>query len=531
MDHAKAPTQPQNGSRLKLRLVFLPYIALAVGLLLVYTGLRWLLDIKLEIVPLGVEWLQIWIPGLLGLGIVFLVMRRRFALLNLRGERADGYFYYPILVGLLAAVPVMVTQLYVEQASFSLVALGKPSEIDLQQPQKYYRFDQFAVDSMISGGAAMEVTRNDGSNDFTLHLYIALPIVDSAANDPNGRFNVWFCQEYLQRMNDNLSDAEKDTIAEEFFETSVASFLNFDLTTVSFFENEPQSADREAYETAIVKQGQVDAGSPIVLLLAHSEAFENRTGNTLFWCFGSFAICSLIALMMFLIPKLDPEELQRFRERKPMSEDEFVDFLRFFIPRAPHWMTVILIDINIVLFLVMALSGMNVFSPDALTLLKWGASHGQLVVEGDYWRLLVNTFEHAGILHLAMNMFGLAITGMLTEPILGKWRLLIVYLVSGIAGSLASVFWNANVVSVGASGAIFGLFGAIFALLITGFIPKAEKAIYKYLLIVYGLVSLLFGFLNPTTDNAAHIGGLVAGFLCCLVLAFLFRKQLKPKPD
>ena len=228
---------------------------------------------------------------------------------------------------------------------------------------------------------------------------------------------------------------------------------------------------------------------------------------------------------MALLPNIDLEALHRLKEGKPMADNEMHEFFRFFLPKGDQFVTAILVDLNILLFLVMVVAGVPFFSPTADELMAWGACEREAVLNGGYWRLLVSTFEHAGVFHLAMNMVGLFITGMLVEPILGRWRMALAYLFAGICGSVASLVWHENVVSVGASGAIFGLFGVMLSLLLTGIIPKAEKGAYWYILVVYGVVGLLFGFFKSGTDNAAHVGGVLGGFLIGMLFSIVFRKK------
>ena len=168
--------------------------------------------------------------------------------------------------------------------------------------------------------------------------------------------------------------------------------------------------------------------------------------------------------------------------------------------------------------------------PDGESLLQWGANFRALTLNGEYWRLFTSTFVHIGISHLLMNMYALIYIGLLLEPYLGKARFLSAYLIAGISGSVASVFWHDLTISAGASGAIFGMYGVFVALLTTKLIEKSAR---KSLLISIGIFvayNLLNG-LKGGVDNAAHIGGLLSG----LIVGYAFypslvstQKALKP---
>ena len=133
--------------------------------------------------------------------------------------------------------------------------------------------------------------------------------------------------------------------------------------------------------------------------------------------------------------------------------------MRLFIPRPGFYATPILIDLNVLIFLIMGMAGLGFVSVPAQDLLRWGASYGPKIAEGEWWRLLTNTFLHNGVFHLFANMAALLFVGIILEPVLGTTRMTICYLVAGLCASLSGIWWHDAVVSVGASGAIFGLYG------------------------------------------------------------------------
>ncbi|MGN6418459.1 MAG: rhomboid family intramembrane serine protease [Pseudobacter sp.] len=194
-------------------------------------------------------------------------------------------------------------------------------------------------------------------------------------------------------------------------------------------------------------------------------------------------------------------------------------------PPKESLMTTILIATCVMVFILMVAMGAGFMSPSVESLINWGANVRQLTAgEGEWWRLISCIFLHVGVLHLLMNMVGLYMIGIILEPKLGKWRLLAAFLVTGAGGSIASIFWNPAVASAGASGAIFGLFGLLLALLTTNLIQKSiRKAILPNLLSVIGL-NLLIGF-APGIDYAAHIGGLLTGLVLGYIYFLFFRNR------
>ena len=162
-------------------------------------------------------------------------------------------------------------------------------------------------------------------------------------------------------------------------------------------------------------------------------------------------------------------------------------------------------------------------STNTSTLIKYGAKVNQLIVDGEWWRFITPVFLHIGFVHLAMNTLALYFLGIEVERIYGSIRFLVIYLFSGVIGFVASFIFSANL-SAGASGAIFGCFGA---LLYFGVIyPKLFfRTMGVNLLVVLG-INLMIGFSASGIDNAGHLGGLVGGFLAAGVVHLPKKKKL-----
>ena len=170
-------------------------------------------------------------------------------------------------------------------------------------------------------------------------------------------------------------------------------------------------------------------------------------------------------------------------------------------------MVFFLILLNLVFFLTTLLSGG--FSINIL--LRLGAKYGPLIVSGEWQRLLLCMFLHGSIWHLFFNMYALYNLGRLAEGVYGAKKFFIIYIITGMGGSLLSLVMNYANVSVGASGAIFGLAGALFASGLKYRNTSLNRMAIN--LLPFILINLLFGFVTPVVDNGAHIGGLISGML------------------
>ena len=228
---------------------------------------------------------------------------------------------------------------------------------------------------------------------------------------------------------------------------------------------------------------------------------------------------------------LTPEELTQkakdFEEEcnRPLTEEEKAyleeekkrnSFWSFFIPRKGFMATPILIDLNILVFIVMIASGVGIMSPSTLSLLKWGADFGPLTLTGDWCRAVSCNFIHSGAFHLLMNMYAFMYVGLLLEGLIGSRRMFMSYLLTGLCSAVFSLYMHGETISAGASGAIFGLYGIFLAFLFFHRIAKEQrKALLTSILIFVGY-NLVYG-MKAGIDNAAHIGGLLSGFLLGII--------------
>ena len=201
------------------------------------------------------------------------------------------------------------------------------------------------------------------------------------------------------------------------------------------------------------------------------------------------------------------------------AEQDFNRRLAAATPRA--YITHLLIALNVGVFLVMAVLGVSVTGGHAEEYLRFGANFAPLTTGGEWWRLVTCLFIHAGILHLVFNMWALWDGGRLIERLFGNGGFLALYLFAGVCGSCASMLWNQHVISAGASGAVFGVFGALLAYMTVerGSIPPDTLNRLRVSSSIFVMYSLFYGFVQSGIDNAAHLGGLAGGFVMGLSLA------------
>lgn len=179
-------------------------------------------------------------------------------------------------------------------------------------------------------------------------------------------------------------------------------------------------------------------------------------------------------------------------------------------------LTNILIAINLLVFLISAWISKNIFNIDIYTLIIMGAKVNSLIDKGQVWRLITCAFIHGGLIHIFFNMYALKILGPEIEYVYGKIKYLVIYLLSAIAASIFSYIFGPQSVSVGASGAIFGLFGAMLIFGIKHRKQMGKAYMMNILQVIF--VNVIIGISSSNIDNAAHFGGLIVGALIALLL-------------
>ncbi len=188
--------------------------------------------------------------------------------------------------------------------------------------------------------------------------------------------------------------------------------------------------------------------------------------------------------------------------------------------------SIVLTVINALVFIVLSFGGRT---DDLYYMLEKGATYAPIVFEGgEYYRLFTSMFMHFGFEHLVSNMFSLLVIGKYVEPLVGKIRFLIIYILSGLGGNIVSCWLELvrykNAVSAGASGAVFGLMGALLCLVILnrGRIGTITKQGMYFMV----ALSLYNGFTSSGVDNVAHIAGLITGMLLTAILCWkLYAKR------
>lgn len=247
----------------------------------------------------------------------------------------------------------------------------------------------------------------------------------------------------------------------------------------------------------------------------------------------------------------DPQEPQKPRVRRIVrirgeggEEDSQVNdilerirtFHRTLLSVTPRvFVTHGIVGLNVLIFLATVVTGAGVLQGGGSNLFALGANSGPLTLGGEPWRLVTSMFLHAGLMHIGFNMWILWDLGQLVERLVGNLGFFLLYMFSGILGSLASVAWRINDLnaasSVGASGAVFGVFGALMGFMILRKDSVPMEILYQIRNsgLAFLVINLVLGFSFPMIDMAAHMGGLGGGFVAGMLLSQPLRLGTRPQ--
>ena len=338
----------------------------------------------------------------------------------------------------------------------------------------------------------------------------------------------WIALKFQKTISNKLSADEKEVRYKAFVKESQHKFDSTRLDNFVYLDRIGPSKDLKNYAAAVHSKDISNMNKPVIILAPVNEAFAARNGKKLPWIFGSFGIGSIVFMIALLFKPLQDDDIDSDSAKEENAEKKSAmdEFKHLFFPREGFYITPIIVDINLLVFIAMCLAGLGFVSFDAPDLLKWGANYRPLVINGQYWRLLTNMFLHGGLMHVLLNMYGLSFVGLFIEPLLGKGKYAAAYLGTGIIASIASAWWHPATMSVGASGAIFGMYGIFLALLTTNLYPANFKKSFLISTSIFVGYNLLYG-LTGGLDNAAHIGGLASG----LLIGYSLYPSLKKRAD
>ena len=530
----------ENETAYKLRHIYLPGAALSVLLLAAYSALNWFVLSRTEFLDQDV--VDYWLPLLAAAGLELAIILPRVSRLSL-GKKNMPFWFNCAAFALLAA-PTLLAQTYIRANAGELTHVARADMIGKAAATRFYTADTMCLDARGAGGKA-EIHASGSQNqslDFTIYAVVPVCVPASASSSyvppalqilppsasaspgslPPQKSPVWIGIKFQKSVDNHLSVADKQKAYDQFAKDSQQTLDTLNPAKYRYLERSGKNTDRRDYEKALASAGVITADS-YTLLIPHTEPFEQRAGDWLTMTLAALLGGLVIWLVLVMVVPLDDDKVQAAQQ----GADE-ASALSFIIPTRKSYGLAVLIDLNVIVFLAMVIAGLGFISFDADDLIAWGGNYGPALQNGEIYRLISSQFVHGGIIHLANNMYGLLIAGIVLSQALPNWKLIVCYLVTGLGGSITAALLHPDTVSVGASGAILGLWGVLvtLALLKDGRLAEQKNFILRNGA-VFVVLTMVIGSFTPGIDNAAHAGGFATGVLVGGVIHLLSRRQAR----
>jgi rhomboid protease GluP len=503
----------------KLKHIIPTYLLLMFVIVFGLLTIRWAAIVGVDYFEIKNEVWEYWVPISISIISVLIWLRPRFRVLEFGKNGNNWRFFLSSIAVLSISMCSAISLNFLPKVSADIVEYESPGHIESLNKSRYIRVKDFEVIEDYVGFFSDVRTSGKHNKHLAFDFYFVFPLIEVGSGYPE-KSTHWYGVKYHTSISNKLSLKEKENKYKIFYKECRNEIDKIDFNSVNYFENIPASFDKDNYIKALSSIANNVKNKKFYILEARNEQFKHRVGNQFEWIIAFFIIGLVIILYTLIWPDCNKVELRRYVEKSSYKEDELVNTLRLLIPTGNHFSASLMVDLILVYFLIMTFSGVHFLHPSGSELLEWGANRRSDVLNGEWWRLLTSVFIHGGVMHLVFNIVGLGVAAIFVEPCVGRIKFLVIFIGSGLCGSLTSIWWNDNIISVGASGAIFGLFGAIFGLIATGVI---ERSVLKFVGFYVG-INLLFG-LTGGIDNAAHIGGLLSGMLFAVFFYFGSRVQ------
>ena len=498
----------------KLLKIYLPFVTISFGFVGLYTILHWLIIIKLDLIQPKEMIVNFGIPIVISGLLVLFYFRKRIKLLRISEKSLD---FYTFISWIFITIPVIIGQFYLENQQGKLTKIGKPSQIDFKNQTLFYSID-YVLTLNKSGGLWVTRTNADKyGNEIWINCYFACPLVDTVPSTyyDSGKFKTWigvkFSEKFSNRAFDDKEEQKKKI--DKFINSCIPKYENYKYQT-DYLRNLKYSDNRDDFYLAIERTNIQADKKELLILKEEKGTYETRAGRSHNWLIGTLFSANLIWFLFIFFPQINKAELRKLGtiKEKEKRRSEFKEVQLLFTPSKNYWATPIILDLNILISVIMIFSGVGIIEPKGNELIAWGANFKPLTTDGQWWRLISSIFVHAGLIHLAYNMFALFFIGPFLESSIGSKKFMIIYLLTGLIASVTSLTFHDSTISVGASGAIFGMYGLTASLMLLKYLDKNLTAMLWVSVAIFIGLNLIMG-LSGGIDMAAHLGGLISGFI------------------
>lgn len=487
---------------------------IAVGLVVfISISSRWFFEYALEIEGIAENIWLFWIPCFLTLLFWILLLRRRINLLNIPNWNGNGNFLWHTTILLSLALTGIFGQFYQKRINLSEVSIHHAREIEPTNWNACYDFPMIQLDKELATGDQFAKAVGRHNSELEYSAYILAPFGTSE----NGHVVFWAGKVYKKRIRNRTSDSHKEYVWDTHYSNSFQRFHSLEKKYDEFLYPVSRGEDFENYMDAIHRIDWPD-GTEHRVFEFYDGNLSSDANNVLIGSIFSF-LAGLFALWLFGFRGFKKTgDYVDFQKGTLKYGDMEASVFRFLLLQGDSPITAIIVYLCLLGFIISAFIDGNLIELKTERLLDYGALSKNLVAEGEIWRLVSHMFLHGGFMHILYNLFILGFIGVYMEPMVGKFKFTIIYLVTGLGSAFLSLTFNDSI-SVGASGAIYGLMGWYIS---ASFIYKkrlGENGNYGLMVIGYVCLSFLLGFLSMQVDHYAHLGGLLTGLILGVTVA------------
>ncbi len=513
--------------RFALRKVFLPFFLFSILFIVGYSAFFWVV-INTNWINVNVVVAEFILPLIIAAFFSYLIIRYRLKILSVKQKSRDGY---TLLACIFLCAPVIIAQFYIKYATETFITVQNPSFIPIDKKNVSYEIKNYRIKKNDWGGFRNKEYLGKHKDRMILKTFFACPLIDSSGS--NAHYKIWVGVNYSETINTSfgvITDADKE-LRDGIYEKQLDDFNNESFNDIKYFKRLDKDYDWECYREAIKYANKPLKTNEIVILLPETIPYHPYRGYIHFWAIGVWLIVNFIWLLISIFPKVIVERAERFEKEKTtlftLVSNLKKDF-KYFIPRENYFATPILLNMNILVFLLMLLYGVNPFNSATGDLILWGANNKNLVSSGQVWRLITYQFVHKDIMHLFMNTVTFMIGAGYLESIIGSKKLFFLYLIGGVVAGIVSILWNGNIVSVGASASVYAIWGTTLTLSFTSMTDEDEGFAYFAIFVICFGLGFVLSFAMESIDNAGHVSGLFSGIIIGLII-FYTRDKSKDK--
>ncbi len=483
--------------------------------------LQWLLIIEYDILDIDEElWRQI-LPFIFPYIPLIIWLRPRLRVIFDNRSYYKSSYSFLFLAGFTISISLIFFQAYLKSITEKLTELTSIEDIDKFNRTRYYSLKYLTLDT--TKCSSYSELRREGKYSYQMKFYFTCPIeIDTLKK--SSEVDRHFYGVSIKENIEYLNKEEKDKLHDFFHNQILEKIGNGEITNFGYFENLPKSQEKNNFLKAIQSRNTHEKiGNEANILVLMPSRHKDTFTNELALATGSFLIGLGIILLCLIGTKFNEPELKRYTSGEKPINDSVVNELKFLVPENGHFITSILVNLNIIYFLLITFSGVYNEYLTEDELLYWGANTRNLTLAGEWWRIISCMFLHNSLMHMIPNIFALYLLSILAEPFFSRLNYLIIYLTSGLCGGLVSIWWFPEKLSFGGESGLFGLFGVLLGLLLLKE-EKLKNTEYLIYISVILVLYLIFG-LTGQNDSASQFGGFTSGSLIGIILYRLDKRR------